>query len=110
VHQGRSRWDGWTLTTEQQRRTIEAAAQAVLDARAKFSKATLAEMYDPLAMPAELLKAHEKLDKAVDVAYGKSAFGTEAERVAFLFELYEKLVAPMDVHEPEKKGRRKTKG
>jgi len=37
-----------------------------------------------------LLKAHQTLDKAVDAAYGKTNFKTEAERVAFLFELYQK--------------------
>jgi hypothetical protein len=35
-----------------------------------------------------LLKAHQQLDRAVDAAYGKKNFKIEAERVAFLFELY----------------------
>lgn len=57
-----------------------------LDARALFPSATLADLYDPLTMPPSLLKAHQTLDLAVDVAYGKKSFAREAERVAFLFE------------------------
>ena len=65
------------------------------DAEAKtvwneFSDACLADLYDPLTMPQALLKAHQQLDKAVDAAYGKKRFSTEAYRVAFLFDLYEK--------------------
>ena len=72
---------------------IEAAAQAVLDARAQFSDATLADLYDPLTMPPALVKAHQKLDAAVDAAYGKKSFKNDAERVAFLFELYQKYTS-----------------
>ncbi|MBX9915308.1 MAG: class I SAM-dependent DNA methyltransferase [Pseudomonadaceae bacterium] len=70
------------------RAAIETAAEAVLAARAQFPEATLADLYDPLSMPPALLKAHQSLDKAVDAAYGKTRFNSEAERVAFLFELY----------------------
>lgn len=75
--------------TDKQKQTIEQAAQDVLDARAQFPDSSLADLYDPLTMPPALLKAHQKLDKAVDAAYGKTSFKTEAERVAFLFELYQ---------------------
>ena len=74
--------------TDKQKQAIEAAAQGVLDARADFPEASLADLYDPLTMPPVLLKAHQALDRAVDAAYGKKGFATEAERVAFLFELY----------------------
>ncbi|MFZ4859006.1 MAG: class I SAM-dependent DNA methyltransferase [Desulfuromonadaceae bacterium] len=84
---------------------IEAAAQAVLDTRAKYPTSTLADLYDPLTMPPELVKAHQTLDRAVDAAYGKTAFKTEAERVAFLFERYQQLIAPLVV---EKKVKKKT--
>jgi hypothetical protein len=80
---------------------IEIAAQAVLDVRAKFQTgsqpATLADLYDPLSMPPELLKAHQKLDAAVDKAYersgGKKSYKSDAERVAFLFELYQQYTS-----------------
>lgn len=70
------------------RAVIESAAEGVLAARAQFPEATLADLYDPLSMPPTLLKAHQTLDKAVDAAYGKTRFNSEAERVAFLFDLY----------------------
>lgn len=75
---------------DKQKQAIETAAQAVLDARAQFPDSSLADLYDPLTMPPALLKAHQTLDKAVDMVYGKTNFKTEAERVAFLFELYQK--------------------
>ena len=75
------------------RQTIETAAQAVLDARAAFSGATLADLYDPLSMPPALLKAHQKLDTAVEKAYGKTSFKSDAERVAFLFARYQALTS-----------------
>ena len=67
---------------------IEAAAQAILDARAAHPGSTLADLYDPLAMPADLRKAHDTLDALVDKAYGLKPSCTDAERVAHLFKLY----------------------
>lgn len=75
------------------RDAIEAAAQGVLDARAQFPDATLADLYDPLTMPPVLVKAHQALDRAVDAAYGKRIFKSDAERVAFLFERYQQLTS-----------------
>jgi len=84
------------------RTAIERAAQAVLDARAKFPDSTLADLYDPLSMPPVLVKAHQTLDLAVDAAYiaaEKAAgrkppkLGSDAERVAFLFERYQQLTS-----------------
>ncbi|MBI5235887.1 MAG: class I SAM-dependent DNA methyltransferase [Deltaproteobacteria bacterium] len=74
--------------TDKQRKAIEQAGQIVLDARAKHPGSSLADLYDPVAMPPDLRKAHQTLDKAVDVAYGKKTFTSDAERVVFLFELY----------------------
>ena len=71
-------------------KNIEKAAQEVLDARAKYSNSSLADLYDPLTMPADLVKAHQNLDRAVDTAYGRKIFASEAERMEFLFELYKK--------------------
>jgi hypothetical protein len=68
---------------------VEAAAQIVLDARAQFQESSLADLYDPLSMPAALVKAHKTLDVAVDKCYRKVAFKSELERVEYLFELYE---------------------
>lgn len=83
--------------TEAQRAGVEKAAQAVLEARAQFPGSTLADLYDPVAMPPALAKAHTALDLAVDRCYRKEAFTTERERVEYLFALYEKLSAPLAI-------------
>jgi len=90
--------------TDKQKQTVKDAAQGVLDAREQFPGSSLADLYDPLTMPPLLLKAHQTLDRAVDAAYGKTNFKTEAERVAFLFELYQKYTS---LFAPEKPKRRK---
>ena len=74
---------------------VEAAAQAVLDARAKFSAATLADLYGPVAMPPALRAAHDALDPAVDQCYRKEPSPSDRARVKFLFQFYEKLTAPL---------------
>jgi len=73
-----------------QRQKIEEAAQALLNARAQFPDASLADLYDPLTMPPVLVKAHQTLDAAVNAAYGRKSFKNDAERVSFLFNLYQK--------------------
>lgn len=89
---------------------IETAAQAVLDARAQFPGASLADLYDPLTMPPLLLKAHQKLDAAVDKAYqgcgGKKSYASDAERVAFLFERYQHLTSLLPVASKKRTPRR----
>jgi hypothetical protein len=77
--------------TDAQREGIERLAQAVLDARAQFPEATLADLYDPLTMPPVLAKAHQALDRAVDRLYRAKAFEADSERVALLFERYQAL-------------------
>jgi hypothetical protein len=72
---------------------IEAAAQAILDARTLYPESSLADLYDPLSMPPELVKAHAALDKAVDVAYHYKGGKDDAARVAFLFERYQQLTS-----------------
>lgn len=89
--------------TDKQINSIETAAQKVLDARALFPNSSLAALYDPLTMPPALTKAHNELDKAVDLAYRPQAFASEANRMEFLFELYEKYTADLFTKEKEKK-------
>jgi len=109
--------------TEKQKQTVEEKAQAVLDVRASFVapasrrlaqdaggtpallpehaggtpalQSTLADLYDPLTMPPALVKAHAELDRAVDACYRAQPFTSERQRVEYLFELYEKLSAPL---------------
>ncbi len=92
-------WPGFAgePLSDKHRNAIEQAAQGVLDARAQFASSSLADLYDPLTMPPALLKAHQKLDTAVDAAYqpsgGKKAYVSDAERVAFLFELFQRITS-----------------
>jgi len=81
--------------TDKQKQAIEPAAQAVLDARGQYPNASLAALYDPLTKPPELVKAHQRVDAAVDAAYGKRRFAGDRDRLAFLFELYQRLVSPL---------------
>jgi hypothetical protein len=93
--------------SEKQKLSVEKAAQEVLDVRTWFPNSTLADLYDPNTMPPALVKAHNTLDKAVDLCYRPAAFPTEARRIEFLFDLYNKYTAGLFV--PEKKKRSKTK-
>jgi len=96
----------WPEASDKQREVIEAAGQGVLDARALFPQSTLADLYDPLSMPPELTRAHQRLDKAVDAAYGRKKFASEAERVAFLFERYQALIDAIEDSERKPRKRR----
>ena len=88
----------WPLDpTEKQIATIEQKAQQVLDARAQFPMSSLAQLYDTLTMPYSLTKAHQELDKAVDVAYRSQPFPNEVKRMEFLFNLYEKYMGELFV-------------
>lgn len=91
------------------KKKVEQAAQRVLDARADFPDSSLADLYDPLTMPPKLVKAHQALDKAVDLCYRPQAFTSERNRIEFLFELYEQYTAPLLKQKPEKKRKQKTK-
>jgi len=87
----------WPDASPAQRAQIEALAQAVLDARAlpKNATSTLADLYDPDTMPAELRRAHRELDTAVDRLYRRALFGSDRERVEHLFMLYQRLIDPL---------------
>jgi hypothetical protein len=92
--------------TEKQIKAIETAAQKVLDARLIFPNSSLAILYDTLLMPPILTKAHNDLDKAVDLAYRPQPFTTDAKRMEFLFELYEKYTADLFTIEKKKKSKK----
>ena len=81
----------WCQPTEEQKARIEATAQAILDARAKYPDCSLADLYDEVTMPPELRKAHQENDRAVMAAYGFSTKMTESECVAELFKMYQAL-------------------
>lgn len=98
----------WPLNPEnKQIRSIELAGKNVLEIRANFSNSSLADLYDPLTMPPELVKAHNELDKAVDLAYRPQPFTSESNRMVFLFDLYERYTADLFTKEKVKKSRKK---
>lgn len=84
----------WPVLSPAQTKTIEAAAQAILDARAAHPDDTLAQLYNTPMTTVALVKAHQKLDTAVDAAYGYKGSKDDAARVAFLFERYQALTTP----------------
>ncbi len=81
-------------------------ADAVLAARTNHPDATLADLYDPDLMPADLRKAHQALDRAVDRLYRRSGFTSDRERVEHLFGLYEKMLVPLTAKTKPKRRRR----
>lgn len=83
---------------------LEKFGQAILDARANHPDATLADLYDPDVMPADLRRAHMANDAAVDALYKRGGFKSERERVEHLFMLYEQQTAGM-LAKPKKRRR-----
>ncbi len=92
---------------DKQKQKVETAAQAVLDTRAKYPDSSLADLYDPLTMPPDLVKAHQTLDKAVDLCYRPQPFVSELNRIEYLFSLYEALSAPLLKVEKKKRIKKK---
>ncbi len=84
----------WCNPTAEQKKKIEETAQAILDARALYPDCSLADLYDEVAMPPELRKAHQANDRAVMQAYGFDVKTmTESSCVAELMKMYQKLVS-----------------
>lgn len=91
---------------DRQRKAIEDAAQKVLDTRQEFPGSSLADLYDPLTMPPALVSAHNALDRSVDLAYRPQPFTGDANRMEFLFSLYEKYTADLFVQDKTKRKRK----
>ena len=96
-----------TPTGSSDRSKLKPLAQAVLDARAAHTDATLANLYDPDLMPPNLRRAHQALDRAVDRLYRRTGFASERDRVEHLFMLYEKMRAPLEAVMKAKPKRRR---
>jgi hypothetical protein len=97
----------WPLSSaDAQKKKVEEAAQNVLDTRAKYPGSSLADLYDPVTMPPDLVKAHQALDKAVDLCYRSQPFANELSRIEFLFGLYEQYTAPMFGSTKQNKGKK----
>ena len=89
------------------RSRLHSLGQAVLDARAAYPDATLADLYDPDLMPPNLRRAHQAIDRAVDWLYRRNGFASERERAEHLFMLYEKLRTPLGIGIKKPKRRRR---
>jgi hypothetical protein len=82
----------WCNPTDEQKALIEQTAKGILDARALYPHSSLADLYDEIAMPPELRKAHQQNDKAVMQAYGFPIKNfTESDCVAELMKLYQQI-------------------
>ena len=82
----------WPTPTDTQKTKIEQTAQAILDARALYPEASLADLYDETTMPVELRRAHQNNDRAVMQAYGfKVGDMTESMCVSALMKLYQEM-------------------
>lgn len=88
--------------SDKQKSQIESASQKILDVRNEFQNSTLADLYNILTMPSSLVKAHNELDKVVDLSYRSQPFLSESKRMEFLFELYEKYTADLFTKEKVK--------
>ena len=82
----------WPSPTEAQKAKISSTAQGILDARALYPDASLADIYRETTMPLELRKAHRENDKAVMAAYGFKPDLDESEIVAELFRMYQGMI------------------
>jgi hypothetical protein len=99
-------WD--VNRTEECQIALTTSSQTILDARNLHPNASLADLYDPLTMPVELVKAHQANNKAVDEAYGYKGGDDDASRVAFLFKRYEELTSLLPATVVKKKRVKKT--
>lgn len=86
----------WPLDLPKQKTDgVEKLAQQVLIVRARYPESSLADLYDPLTMPPDLVRAHMDLDKFIDTCYRPQAFDSEMQRIEFLFDLYKKYTEPL---------------
>ena len=76
-----------------QKKELGKCAEAVLKQREGYPEKTIAQLYDPDKMPADLLAAHHALDVAVEKCYRAKPFTSDEERLEYLFALYEQMTA-----------------
>lgn len=81
---------------KKQKELIKKSSKEVLDCRQKYSSSSLADLYDPLAMPKDLLNAHKKLDQMVERAYGVKKSNLDLEKLLLLFDLYSKYTKDLE--------------
>lgn len=85
---------------------VEKLAQQVLKVRERYPESSLADLYDPLTMPPDLVRAHNDLDKFVDKCYRPQSFETEMQRIEYLFDLYKVYTQPLFGSEKKKRSKK----
>lgn len=93
--------------TGSEKQELAQLALRVLDVREYHCEKTLAELYDPELMPANLREAHEAVDAFVDGLYSKRMYETDEERLSDLFAMYEDMIAAEEAAKPAKRARKK---
>ena len=78
------------LSKDEKQKIIDQSL-VVISEREKYPEKTMAELYDPDKMPQNLKLAHEELDRVVEICYRVKLFGSDEERLEYLFSLYEKI-------------------
>jgi hypothetical protein len=79
--------------TDQNKADLTRCAEDILLAREAHFPATIADLYDPDEMPADLREAHERNDDVLERIYIGRRFRNDTERLEKLFELYTKMTA-----------------
>ena len=79
--------------TEQNKADLTRCAQEILLARESHYPATIADLYDPETMPANLRAAHARNDEVLERIYIGRTFRNDTERLEKLFDLYTKMTA-----------------
>ncbi|MDL2175413.1 DNA methyltransferase [Stutzerimonas sp. FeSN7] len=98
---------GWNtfpvpLLTEQNKADLTRCAEDILLAREAHFPATIADLYAPDAMPANLRRAHERNDEVLERIYIGRRFKNDTERLEKLFDLYTKMTADTAKAAPKK--------
>ncbi|MGL4581911.1 MAG: type IIL restriction-modification enzyme MmeI, partial [Flavobacterium sp.] len=78
--------------TKAKEQELEECAYRILEVRERYPEKTLAQLYDPGKMPADLKEAHQQNDIAVESCYREKPFASDEERLEYLFKLYEKMI------------------
>lgn len=89
--------------SETMKEKLTLAALRILDVREYHCEQTLAELYDPDLMPADLRQAHAEVDTLVDTVYSKRGYETDEQRLSDLFAMYEAMTAAESAKGSKKK-------
>lgn len=89
--------------TAKQKEIINQYVFSILDERAKFPQKTMAWLYNPDTMPKDLKNAHRELDEAIERCYRLAPFTSDAERLEYLFKMYDEMTKKDTLWAKEKK-------